>query len=275
VNALITYDASEDRETPVLETTAPQENRSAPGEDLPARSFAAQADDSMREFAMLHDCSADEWRTLLADEPPQAVAVILSRIPPAQSAFVLRLMPAGVRLDVVRRMAAMDRPSSAVLGEFASVLEERLRNLRQCRLTTVPERTEAAPVRGNKTISPILETLGRELSPGIATPTTIPPAEFEDVQMLDDGSLRELFASFDVEHWSIALKGADDAIRTKLQHSLSADDAASLQQAVDNLGAVRLSDVDSAQQAIAKRLTPLRWRGRRTNRIRRLEEAAT
>ncbi|MCY2965314.1 MAG: hypothetical protein NT069_17060 [Planctomycetota bacterium] len=232
-----------------------------------------------REFAMLHDCSADEWRTLLRDEPPQAIAVILSRLPPAQSAFVLRLMPAGVRLDIGRRMATLDAPSPTILSEFASVLEERLRTLRRSRLDAardIPADSTVPPsARVNEPNSPILETLGRDAARRVAAPQSIPQAEFHDLRMLDDGSLRELFASFDLEHWAIALKGADDSIVTKLRDSLTAADALALQSALDQLGPVRLADVDAAQRAIAHELTPLRWRGRRTNRQRAMEEAAT
>jgi hypothetical protein len=86
-------------------------------------------------FAQLHDCSAEEWHELLEDEQPQTIAVILSQLPPAQSSFVLRMMPSANRLDVVRRMTALETPAPAVLNELAATLAARLRQVRSARAT--------------------------------------------------------------------------------------------------------------------------------------------
>jgi flagellar motor switch protein FliG len=80
--------------------------------------------------------------------------------------------------------------------------------------------------------------------------------------MLDDNSLRELFVQFDSEHWAVALRGADEPLVAKLVHALAVGDAQQLAAARSTLGPVRLGDVDTAQRAIAERLTPLRYRGR-------------
>lgn len=220
------------------------------------------------EFAILHDCSADEWRQLLAGEQPQSIAVILSRLPPAQSAFILRLMPAGTRLDVVRRMTSLERPAPELLAEFAIVLEERLHELRRVRLREAESTNRAVkvPIIPASSVPKIVEAVGQRRFPHSSPADVLSPAQFHDLLMLDDGSLREVFDSFDLEHWAIALKGSDDGLIGKLVHALVPQDASALQQACHELGPVRLSDVDAAQRAIATRLTPLRWRGRKATR---------
>jgi flagellar motor switch protein FliG len=87
-------------------------------------------------------------------------------------------------------------------------------------------------------------------------------SKFTDLAMLDDNSLRELFAQFDSEHWAVALRGADEPLIAKLVHALAMGDAQQLAAARSALGPVRLGDVDVAQRAIAERLGPLRYRGR-------------
>ena len=259
-------------------------------------------------FAQLHDCSAEEWHELLEDEQPQTIAVILSQLPAAQSSFVLRMMPAANRLDVVRRMTALETPAAAVLQELATTLATRLRQVRAARATqgvglpgglgapmlhtahgtppaprlrhlamyTQPagelERGPvSSPSQHRAGLPPAGGTgarAGRELRAGVDRPQPVTPAvteresKFIDLAMLDDNSLRELFAQFDSEHWAVALRGADEPLVAKLVHALAIGDAQQLAGARSGLGPVRLGDVDAAQRAIAERLTPLRYRGR-------------
>ncbi|MFN8854570.1 MAG: FliG C-terminal domain-containing protein [Planctomycetaceae bacterium] len=278
-------------------------------------------------FTQLHDCSAEEWHELLEEEQPQTIAVILSQLPPAQSSFVLRMMPAANRLDVVRRMTALEQPAPAVLQQLATTLATRLRQVRQVRAThplgtagsgmagmgtsgVAPHSQAAAPflvpLAAHSTPPvPQLRHLARHMSPpppaerpggsqpidrrpqqaggerfdvrsgssalpyrptpAVPGPTggAVPESTFADLAMLDDNSLRELFAQFDVEHWAVALRGAEVSLVAKLTHALTAGDAQGLTAAGSQLGPVRLGDVDAAQRAIAQRLAPLRYRGRR------------
>ncbi|MFN9370617.1 MAG: FliG C-terminal domain-containing protein [Planctomycetaceae bacterium] len=283
-------------------------------------------------FAQLNDCSAEEWHELLEDEQPQTIAVILSQLPAAQSSFVLRMMPAANRLDVVRRMTALETPAAAVLQELATTLATRLRQVRAARASREvglpgglgtptlhpPHGTPPAPRLRHLAMyaqppagldrGPIMtptsgaglprtrpgdlgaaetppagvgpaygalplaeETVGRggrESPAGGARPQPVTLAgadresKFTDLAMLDDNSLRELFAQFDSEHWAVALRGADEPLIAKLVHALAMGDAQHLSGARSALGPVRLGDVDAAQRAIAERLAPLRYRGR-------------
>jgi hypothetical protein len=284
-------------------------------------------------FAQLHDCSAEEWHELLEDEQPQTIAVILSQLPAAQSSFVLRMMPAANRLDVVRRMTALETPAAAVLQELATTLAARLRQVRAARATqglglpgtqgtvtlhpahgtppaprlrhlamyaqppgghergpvghhgqhgVVPQPTAASDPTPSGTpfadvgrAFPALPGAGgtggggeRNLPPGVVRSQPVNPAvtgresKFTDLAMLDDNSLRELFAQFDSEHWAVALRGADEPLVAKLVHALAMGDAQHLAAVRGSLGPVRLGDVDAAQRAIAEQLAPLRYRGR-------------
>jgi hypothetical protein len=305
-------------------------------------------------FAQLHDCSAEEWHQLLEDEQPQTIAVILSQLPPAQSSFVLRMMPSANRLDVVRRMTALETPAPAVLHELAATLATRLRQVRTARATqgigsqgigprglgsqglgsqggfsmggvglhTAHEAHDtppapqlrhlamyAQPPRGMDTggtshpargrgAGPIRTSFSDTVSAASPPAAIAPPASglpggygasrpasaevplaaarpkpatplpgvresaFTDLAMLDDNSLRELFAQFDSEHWAVALRGADEPLVAKLVHALANGDAQHLAATRSALGPVRLGDVDAAQRAIAERLIPLRYRGR-------------
>lgn len=297
--------------------------RGAAGKPTSARSGSGESvAPAAASFAQLHDCSAEEWHELLEDEQPQTIAVILSQLPPAQSSFVLRMMPAANRLDVVRRMTALEQPAPAVLQQLATALATRLRQVRQARSTRglggagLGGAGMSPPGVGSagflvshaahaSTPVPQLRHLARHMVPppaaerpagsplgdrrppggmsdrpdsspsGMSPPYrpspamsgstggAVPESTFADLAMLDDNSLREVFAQFDIEHWAVALRGAEVSLVAKLTHALTAGDAQGLAAAGAQLGPVRLGDVDAAQRAIAQRLAPLRYRGRR------------
>ncbi len=77
-------------------------------------------------FEFLHDVPSEDLLSLLADEHPQTVAVILSHLPPHQAADVLADLPPDGQLSVVCRIAAMEQPSPEVVRDVEKGLRSRL-----------------------------------------------------------------------------------------------------------------------------------------------------
>lgn len=238
------------------------ETREPVSADPPARSAPQPPSE---RFTCLRDCSADEWQNLFAGEHPQTISLILSHLPQAQSAFVLRLLGASQRLEVVRRLSALEVPPSAVMNELELIVEQRLRNSRLQRREQI-ERSRSTPeLRGTLAAAPADSPRWSQSAPGEVA--GLAPAAFTELRLLDDGAVRELFSRFGPAVWATALKGADVALQNKLRDALPSDAAQELEQAVRHSGPVRLSEVDAAQQAICVELARVRWRGRRRSTL--------
>jgi flagellar motor switch protein FliG len=81
---------------------------------------------------------------------------------------------------------------------------------------------------------------------------------FDNLVMSDDKSLQTLLRSVDTEDMVLALKGADEPLRDKLFTCMSSRAAANLQDEMEALGPVRLTEVQEAQKRIinvARRLS--------------------
>ena len=73
---------------------------------------------------------------------------------------------------------------------------------------------------------------------------------FDNLIMSDDKSLQTLLRSVDTEDMVLALKGADEPLRDKLFSCMSSRAAANLQDEMEALGPVRLTEVQEAQKRI-------------------------
>lgn len=80
----------------------------------------------------------------------------------------------------------------------------------------------------------------------------VPHIEFDDLQRLDDASLRQVFAAADPQIVLLALTGADEALLARIMRQLPAREAAVLRERLSHPGALRLSDIGRAQEQLVR-----------------------
>ncbi|MGZ4451058.1 MAG: FliG C-terminal domain-containing protein, partial [Nocardioides sp.] len=84
---------------------------------------------------------------------------------------------------------------------------------------------------------------------------------FEDIVSLEDRSVQLVLRQVDNAELAMALKGVADVVRTKITSNLSERAAETLLEEVDLLGAVRLAQVEEAQQSIIRTIRQLEEQG--------------
>src|SRR4029078_2948091 len=80
---------------------------------------------------------------------------------------------------------------------------------------------------------------------------------FDDLRLLEDNGLREIIQRADKKVLTVALKGASEETRNRFFNNMSKRAADMLREEMEVLGAIRLRDVEKAQQeivAIARKL---------------------
>jgi flagellar motor switch protein FliG len=80
---------------------------------------------------------------------------------------------------------------------------------------------------------------------------------FDDLRHVEDNGLRELIQRADKKALALALKGASDEIRNRFFGNMSKRAADMMKEEIEVLGAVRLREVEKAQQevvAVARKL---------------------
>jgi flagellar motor switch protein FliG len=111
--------------------------------------------------------------------------------------------------------------------------------------------------RLERTISaPVLESIEQN-RPELAVSIRNLMFVFDDLVHVDDSGLREIVQRADKKVLTMALKGASEEIRQRFFSNMSNRAGEMLREEIEVLGAVRLRDVEKAQQdivAIARKL---------------------
>jgi flagellar motor switch protein FliG len=222
--------------------------------DRVMRSFQSNAG-----FASLERADPQQLSKFILGEHPQTIALILAHLQPANAAQLATLLPEELRVEVLTRMASLEDISPDVVSRISSVIEARLKALGG------PSREQHGGVRAvaelfnrlERTVStPVLESI-EEQRPELAVSIRNLMFVFDDLLHVDDNGMREIIQRADKKGLTIALKGASDEIRQRFFINMSKRAGEMLKEEMEVLGAVRLRDVEKAQQevvAIARKL---------------------
>ena len=210
-------------------------------------------------FASLERADPQQLSKFILGEHPQTIALILAHLQPANAAQLATLLPEELRVEVLTRMASLEDISPDVVSRISSVIEVRLKALGG------PSREQHGGVRAvaelfnrlERTVStPVLEAI-EEARPELAVSIRNLMFVFDDLLHVDDNGMREIIQRADKKGLTVALKGASDEIRQRFFTNMSKRAGEMLKEEMDVLGAVRLRDVEKAQQevvAIARKL---------------------
>ena len=215
--------------------------------DRVMRSFQSTAG-----FKSLTAVDPEQLSKFILGEHPQTIALILAHLNSASAAQLITLLPDELRADVLTRMASLDDISPDVVRRISTVIEQRLKTLGG------PSREQHGGVRAvaelfnrlERTISgPVLEAIETE-RPELAVSIRNLMFVFDDLVHVDDTGMREIVQRADKKALTIALKGASEEIRGRFFSNMSKRAAEMLREEMEVLGAVRLRDVEKAQQEI-------------------------
>jgi flagellar motor switch protein FliG len=84
---------------------------------------------------------------------------------------------------------------------------------------------------------------------------------FEDLSKLDPGGVQTLLRAVDKSQLGLALKGASEDLRNLFFSNMSERAARILREDMENMGPVRLRDVDQAQMAMVQSAKDLAQKG--------------
>lgn len=192
-------------------------------------------------------------------EHPQVIAIVLSYLDPDQAAEVIGFFPEKVRADVLMRIATLEGVQPSAMAELNETLERQLRG---------GAGVKASSMGGVKAAASILNFLDSSAEQGIMELVKNVDAElgqkiqdlmfvFDNLGDVDDRGIQTLLREVSTDQLVLALKGAEEGVKTKIFRNMSQRASAMLQEELENKGPVRLSEVESAQKeilTIARRL---------------------
>ncbi|WP_017461977.1 flagellar motor switch protein FliG [Dyella ginsengisoli] len=193
-------------------------------------------------------------------EHPQIIALVLAHLEPDQAAEVLGYLPPRTRSDAIMRIATLDGVQPHALNELDEIMERQF--------SGSSNKLKSASVGGLKAAADILNSMESsreaELMSAIRTQDAGLGGKieelmfvFDDLAELDDRSMQTLLREVPSARLTVALKGAEPAIREKIFANMSKRAADMLRDDLEVSGPVRVSEVDAAQKEvlmIARRL---------------------
>lgn len=219
---------------------------------------------SSRQLESLEMVDAKSLSTFLVNEHPQTVAVIIAHLEPEKKGEVLRRLPESLQAEVVLRMANLDNVDPELISDIDKVLKNQLSSthtVEQASLGGVQPVAEMLNVMDKNSEQSIMSRL-EEKDPLLAEEIRKLMFVFEDIAKIDDRGIQMLLKEVANDKLLLALKTANDDIRTKIFKNISSRAAEMLREDLANMGPARLSDVESAQQEIVNAARRLEAEGK-------------
>ena len=196
---------------------------------------------------------------LIENEHPQIIALVLAHLEAPIAADVLQLLDEDVQADLVYRVATMGPVTSDAIEDLERLLLRPVAPAKSGGTTKRGGTGEAAQIVNNarksaeQRIIKALQKLDKVVARSVEDEMFI----FDNLMALDDKNLGTLLRSIDGEILTVALKGVDERMKTKIFGCMSSRAAQSIQDAIADKGPMRLAEVQEAQKemlAIARRL---------------------
>lgn len=203
-------------------------------------------------FAFLQKAESENLLTFIQDEHPQTIALILSHLPAQKASEILAGLPSAKQMEVVTRVANMEQTNPEIIREVERGLENRLSAIvsqtfeKAGGVETVAEMLNLADRTTEKNILEQLETENPELVEEIRRLMFV----FEDINLVDDKGIQTVLKEVDNDELALALKTASDELKDKIFRNMSERAAQLINEDMEYMGPVRLSDVEAAQQKI-------------------------
>ncbi|UCD12860.1 MAG: flagellar motor switch protein FliG [Nitrospinaceae bacterium] len=188
----------------------------------------------------------------LVNEHPQTAAVVLSHLDPHMAGQTLREIPEENRMEIVHRLATLERVSPQVVRDLDEALQAEFRSSRSMTGSQLGGVETAANIIGTldrSTESSILAAMD-EVDPDLANEIRNLRFTYEDILKIDDRSIQMILKEIEQEDLLVSLKTASDALKEKWLFNMSERASIMMREDLEALGPTKISDVENAQQKI-------------------------
>lgn len=203
-------------------------------------------------FSFLQKAESENLLTFIQDEHPQTIALILAHLPSSKAAEILVGLPASKQIEVVTRVANMEQTNPEVIKEVERGLEQRLSGIvaqtfeKAGGVEAVAEMLNFADRATEKAIFESLESEDPDLVEQIRRLMFV----FEDILLVNDKGIQAVLKEIDNDDLALSLRTASEELKDKVFRNMSERAAQLIQEDMEFMGPVRVSDVEAAQQKI-------------------------
>lgn len=220
-------------------------------------------------FISIRSADPHTLASILENEHPRAVAVVLSEMPAKESSVILGLLGQGLRLSAINRMTNVETVTAEAKARIAETVRKRLE-------TVVSAQggggTQVRPEQSLRKVAVILRNLGKELRDGLLQAIQKKDSEagekvtnlmvvWDDIAQVADRSMQEALRGVEAQKLALALNKADDAVVQKIKANISERAAAMVDEEASLMSAPRKQDIQEARETIVSVLREMNTKG--------------
>ncbi|MEM6412432.1 MAG: FliG C-terminal domain-containing protein [Pseudomonadota bacterium] len=207
-----------------------------------------------RENSIWHQVSSVPHGTLISilnDEHPQVVAIILGRLSPAQSADIVRHLPSLVAIDVLQRMLHMSPPHAEAMAAIETALADRLEyrdshvELHETNLARIFDELDP---EASKTLLSALKTAEPDAGRRIQTLMF----GFDDLASLPPAGIQTLLSRLERRTLTIAMLGAAVTVSDAVFQNMTSRARDMLKEEMAALGDIEKAISDAARSDMTR-----------------------
>jgi flagellar motor switch protein FliG len=229
--------------------------------ESPGLLTAANSQQADAELQILESAEPRQLAGFLRNENPQTIALVLSNMTPEAGGALLESLPAELQAQAALRMATLDRVSPEVFRKITEAIGSKLKAIRQVSrsdgirsLAGLLNHVE--PALADKILSDV-----EQENQSAANSLRNLMFTFEDILNIDKQGMKALVGRLDSKVLTMALKGAAGKLREHFTQCMSQRASEMLIEDIEALGAVRIRDVQAAQQQVTATVRQLQQEG--------------
>lgn len=190
--------------------------------------------------------------TVIQNEHPQTIAIILAHLSPKDSGETLKLLPESLHLEILNRIAKLDAISQEMVEEIDDFLRQEAHSMGSWYKKKLGGVHHVASILNSidksteEKILEHLETRDPDLTEEIREQMFV----FEDLTGLDNRSIQELLKSVSMDIWRVALRNASESINSLVYSNMSSRAAALLKEDILQSPPVKIDEIEKAQTKI-------------------------
>ena len=190
---------------------------------------------------------------LVRHEHPQIISIVLAYLDADQSAEVMAQFPEWLRADIIMRIATLDGIQPSALHELDEVIEKQFAGktgaLKTSVLGGIKTAAQIMNFMDSSQESALIDSI-RKVDDSLGGKIQDLMFVFGDLVEIDDRGMQEVLRAVPGEKLLLAMKGADEELKSKIFKNMSQRAAEMLKDDLESRGPVRLSEVEGAQKEI-------------------------
>jgi flagellar motor switch protein FliG len=206
-----------------------------------------------KRFALLEWLAPEPLGALLADEHPQAIAVVLAHMAEERAAAVLDALPEAMQPDLATRLATLRPVPVAALVALEADLAAKLASLGTSRDEARLAGTDfaAAVIKKARGRGVLLESLA-QIDASLAAEIEAQQFIFADLLGLSVKDIQLVLREVEPSLLAVALKGAEPSLKDRIFGAMSKRAASQLQDELAEKGPMKRDEVLAAQREVCR-----------------------